>query len=296
MMKKYLLLFFVGVMALSCGTGAKKKAMGGSNDVLTVTIEPQRYFLEQIVGEAFTVNTLVPKGTSPETYEPAPSVMVDMGRSSLYFMVGDLGFEKTWSVRLAENNPELTIVNCSKGIELMEGHEHHHHDGHAHHHEGMDPHVWSSPKAMRVFTSNMLDALVEEYPDRADFLLDNYKVLEQTILHTDSVVKSLLEDSPIRSFIIYHPALGYFAKDYGLHQYSIEFEGKNPSPAQIKELIDVARKEGINTVFIQRGFDKKNGEVIAAEVGAELFEIDPLAYEWNEELIRLATILSRGTE
>src|SRR5690554_106719 len=99
-MQKHLSIFFL-LSILSCAPGSKKSADRDDKRVLTVTIEPQRYFLDRIAGDAFTINTLVPVGTSPETYEPAPSVMVDMNKSNLYFMVGDLGFENAWSRRLA---------------------------------------------------------------------------------------------------------------------------------------------------------------------------------------------------
>jgi len=103
-------------------------------------------------------------------------------------------------------------------------------------------------------------------------------------------------DIPSRSFIIYHPALSYLARDYGLKQYSIEFEGKNPSPSQMKALIDRARKEGINVVFVQQGFDTKNATVIANEIGGKVYVINPLAYEWDKELIRIAHILAGKEE
>ena len=304
-MQKYLCIILLSALTLACGSGTKNGNTGGKR-VLTVTIEPQRYFLDQIVGDAFTINTLVPPGTSPETYEPAPSVMIDMGKSDIYFMVGDLGFENAWSKRLAENNPNVTIINCSKGIELMEGHDHSHdhvhgHDhhadvpGHVHAHSGIDPHVWSSPPAVKIFVRNMLQAVVESDPDNEETFRANFDEFSVKIERTDSLIRNLLKDVPSKSFIIYHPALGYFARDYGLHQLSIEFEGKSPSPSQIKELVDVARKEKINTVFIQRGFDTKNAAVVAQEIGAEVFEIDPLRYDWDEELLRIATILARDT-
>jgi len=294
-MQKYLFLFSFALLAFACGTGSSKGSREGER-VLTVTIEPQRYFLDRIVGNAFAINTLVPVGTSPETYEPAPSVMVNMGKSEIYFMVGDLGFERAWSQRLAENNPEVLIVNCSDGVERMEGHEHHHDEGdahHHHHHDGMDPHVWSSPKAVKLFTRNMLEAVVNADPGNEEIYRENYRQLLGTIERTDSTIQTLLDNAKGRSFIIYHPALGYFARDYGLSQLSIEFEGKNPSPSQIKELVDIARAEKVNTIFVQMGFDKKNAEVIAQEINGEIFVIDPLAYEWDEELIRIASILSR---
>jgi len=297
-MQKYLSILLILLLAVACGSGSKNRNEA-EKPLLTVTIEPQRYFLEQLAGEDYSINTLVPPGTSPETYEPSPSVMIDLGKSAIYFRVGDLGFEKVWSARLAENNPDVKIVDCSVGIELMAGdphdhvHDHGDHAGQDHISGSLDPHVWSSPSAMRIFARNMLDALVKTNPERAEFYRENHRHLSEKIDAVDSTLTALLTNAPSRSFIIYHPALGYLARDYGLRQHSIEFEGKNPSPAQLKELVDLARREEISTIFVQRGFDLKNGEVIAREIGAELFEIDPLRYEWDEELIRIATILSR---
>lgn len=295
-MYKYLSILFLSLLLLACNMASKSKK-AAEKRVVTVTIEPQRFFLDQIVGDAFTINTLVPPGTSPETYEPSPAVMIDLGKSDLYFKVGELGFEKVWSERLVQNNPNVTIVDCSAGIELMEGEEHghgiDHADEHGHGHGAADPHVWSSPQAARIFTKNMVDALVKADPDNEPLYRSGYVKLTDRINAADSTIRLLLQDAPSRAFIIYHPALGYFAREYGLHQHSMEFEGKKPSPSQIRELVDLARREKINTVFIQRGFDAKNAEVIAKEIGAEVFEVDPMTYEWDKELIRIASILSR---
>lgn len=276
-------------------TQSKKSENTSDKTILTVTIDPQRYILEHIIADNFTINTLVPPGTSPETYEPAPSVMVDMGKSKMYYMVGDLGFEKAWSKRLAENNPNIKIVDCSKGIEMIKGKEHNHTDenGHTHSHGELDPHIWSSPTAVKVMSENMVNSLIEFDPDNRELYQNNYEIFINKVDSTDSIIRELLNDIPTRSFIIFHPALGYFAQEYDLHQYSIEFEGKNPSPAQIKMLIDIAAKEKINTVFIQKGFDEKNAEVLARQIGAEIFEINPMGYDWDIELINIAEILSR---
>jgi zinc transport system substrate-binding protein len=157
----------------------------------------------------------------------------------------------------------------------------------------MDPHIWSSPAAVKGLTKNMLNSIIEFDPEYKETYLLNYNNFIGRVNNTDSIIKELLTDIPTRSFIIFHPSLGYFSHQYDLHQYSIESEGKNPSPAQIKMLIDNASKENINTVFIQRGFDEKNAEVVAREIGADVFEIDPLSYDWDTELIKIAKILSR---
>ncbi len=261
-----------------------------------MTIEPQRFFLEQLVGNKYKVNTLVPVGVSPETYEPAPRTMIELGKSKAYFKVGFVGFENVWTKKLKSNNPNTEIVDCSVGIELLRdthGHQHGYVDPTEHpHFVNADPHIWSSARNAILFSKNMLDALVDIDPENATFFEQNYQTLVERINKTDNIIEELLKDISSRSFIIYHPALSYFARDYNLEQYSVEFEGKSPSPAQIKALIDLAKQEHIKTIFIQQEFDVKNTKVIADELGSRPHVINPLAYNWDAELIKIAKILS----
>lgn len=294
-MKKIVYLSLLFLLVVSC-TNSNKTRKNSDKKILTVTIEPQRFFLDEIVGSDFSINVLVPPGTSPETYEPAPSVLLEMSKSDIYFKVGDLGFEKAWSDRLAQNAPHVKMVNCSDNIDLLEGQCLHHEHDHNHVHGESDPHVWSAPGAVRIFTKNILEALIATYPEDAEKFQANFNNLTERINATDSIIRTTLNQAPTNAFIIYHPALGYFAHEYGLQQHSIEFEGKSPSPAQMKKLVDLARKENINTVFVQKGFDSKNAKIVASELGAKVFEIDPLNYEWDKELIRIAQILARITD
>ncbi len=270
-----------------------------NKSTVSVTIEPQRYFAEKIVGDNYNVNTIVPPGTSPETYDPTPSQMVALGKSDLYFKVGYLGFENAWGETLAENNTGVVVVNTSNEIPLIEGENlenviggHQHHDGH--NHQGVDPHVWSSPKSALIMAENMLNAVVMADVENQKLYRKNFKTLQSEIVETDKIITSLLENAPVKSFIIYHPALAYFARDYNLTQYSIEFEGKSPSPQQLKQMIDFAREQGVKNIFVQKGFDTKNAESLAKEIGASIHSIDPLSYNWSEELINIAEILSKN--
>lgn len=292
-MKDYILLFLTFLFFVGCSTN------GNNTPTISVTIEPQRYFVEQIAGDNFKVNTIVPAGTSPETYDPTPSQMVALSKSILYFKVGYLGFENAWGETLAENNADVEVVNTSNEIILMDGENldniiggHQHHEGHSH--DGVDPHVWSSPKCALIMAENMLNALVMTDVENQKQYRENFKVLQTEMIETDKKIAALLDNSPVKSFIIYHPALTYFARDYNLTQYSIEFEGKNPSPQQLRVMIDFAKEEGIKTIFVQKGFDMKNAESLAKEVGASIHSIDPLSYNWSEELIKIAEILSNN--
>jgi len=292
-MKKYLFLSLAIFLVVSC------ISTSDNGPSVSVTIDPQRYFVEKIAGDNFKVNTIVPGGTSPETYDPTPQQMVALGKSTLYFKVGYLGFENAWGKTLEENNANVQVVNTSNGIILIDGDEHsieicehESHDGH--NHQGVDPHIWSSPKSALIMAENMLNALVMVDVEHQKLYRNNFKKLQAEIVETDKKIASLLENASVKSFIIYHPALGYFARDYNLTQYSIEFEGKNPSPQQLKKMIDFAHEQGIKTIFVQKGFDMKNAESLAKEVGASIHSIDPLSYNWSEELIKIAEILANN--
>ena len=292
-MKNYLYLSLVLFFIVACNSA------NDNNQTISVTIEPQRYFVEKIVGDKFQVNTIVPAGTSPESYDPTPSQMIDLGKSTLYFKVGYLGFENAWGKNLEENNVQIQIINSSNNIKLIESDEHSIEIGHNPEHEGphnhgIDPHIWSSPKTALIMAENMLNALVEADVENQKYYRDNFKILETEIIETDKRISELLENASVKSFIIYHPALGYFARDYNLTQYSIEFEGKSPSPKQLKEMIDFAKEKDIKTIFVQKGFDLKNAESLSNEVQASIYSIDPLAYNWSEEMIKIAKILARN--
>ncbi len=293
---KYFLLCILIMGFFACKQGA------GNKRLITVTIEPQKYFVEQLADSLFTVDVMVPAGTSPETYDPSPVQMAELANSTAYFSIGHIGFEQQWLQKIRENNPALPVFDTSKGIKLIGnnedtdnhiGHEPEVEGEHTHsHHHGIDPHTWSSPKGALIIVRNMFQALVSLDPSNEPVYNRNLMKLEGEIARTDSIITALLEKAESRSFIIYHPALSYLAEDYGLTQYCIEIDGKEPSPAQLKELIDMVRKTGTRVVFIQQEFDRKNAEVIAKETGCRLVVIDPLSYYWSEQLIRIAKAIA----
>ncbi len=293
-MNKFYFSLFISLLLLP-GCSSHKD----SGQIITVTIEPQRYFAERLADSLFQVVTMVPAGTSPETYDPSPVQMANLARSKAYFLIGKIGFEEVWLGKMKENNPDLRFYDNSEGIEFITGEHHHHdhegdHDHHSHagHPGGVDPHTWSSPKEALSIVRNMCKALIGIDPANEDFYNKNREKLEMEIRETDETVRSLLNDSGQKAFIIYHPALTYFARDYGLEQYCIETDGKEPSPEQLKELVETVRSHEVKTIFIQQEFDKKNAELIAKETGCKLVVINPLSYDWSRETIAIAKALS----
>ena len=265
--------------------------------LITVTIEPQRYFAEQLADTFYSIQTLVPPGSSPESYDPTPMQMTQLAQSMAYFQIGYLGFENVWMDKLKKNNPDTHFYNNGEGINYIHSEEDMHDHDHNHtHHDcsgiGVDPHTWSSPREALLIIKNMYNAFIDLDPENKRIYYARYIKLQDEINAVDEQVRELLNQSSQKAFIIYHPALTYLARDYGLEQYSIELEGKEPTPEQLKKLIDTAKEKQIKTIFIQEEFDKKNAEIIAKETGCKLIPINPLSYQWKEEVIRIAKALS----
>lgn len=286
---RVLIYILLGSVLFSC-----KPSQSDKSKTLTVTIDPQKYFLSTIVGDHFNVECIVPSGSNPESADFTPSQMMGLNKSLAYFKIGYMGIENTLIDKVSQSNPTLKIINCSEGIEVLRGHdcEEDHHD-HNHGHAGGDPHTWSSVKSARIIAANMHKAVLDLDNANASDYTSNYNKLLTEINQTDSIIKSYLEKAPSKSFIIYHPALTYFAEEYRLTQYSIEHEGKNPSPSQLKELIDKAKKEDIKVVFIQREFDVKNAETVAQAIGAKAVSLNLLSYDWSQEMINIAKALAQ---
>ena len=284
-MKKliYILTLFI---LCACGNPTKQS----EKPVITVTLEPLRYFTEAFAGEHFDVVSMVPKGSSPENYDPTPQQLVTLSRSDAYLRIGYIGFELEWMKKLQANHPDIKVYDTSKGVKLIREEGHHHGD---HYHEGgVEPHIWNSTRNASVIADNICAALCELDADHQDDFRNRLHDLKQTIAQTDSVVRTHLADAD-STFLIYHPALSYFARDYGLRQLSIEEGGKEPSPAQLQALIETCRKEKAHTIFVQQEFDQRNAQLIADELGVNIVPINPLSYDWADEMVRIAIALKR---
>ena len=265
---RYVVLMVTAGTLFSCSSAKNDNA-----NKITVSIEPLRYLTEQIVGDRFEVVTMVPKGSSPETYEPTARQMADLSESILYIKVGELGFERTWMPRLTSNAPHITVVNSSEGITS---------------HIGDDPHSWMSARNAIIMAHNIYEAVKRIDVKDSVFFRQRLDSLCNVIHATDKYIRQTTAQAHCKSFIIYHPALTYFASDYGLEQLALEEHGREPSAAELEQIISTARAKGVKTMFIQREFANRNVDIITNAIGARKVEINPLGYDWNKEMRRIA--------
>ena len=281
-MRKTILILILLPVLFSCHTAQKKQG----EKIVFASILPLQYFTDQITGKSYTCEVMVPPGVGPETYNPTPRQMAEMSRAGAYFANGFLGFEEAYLDKFQSINPGLIFVNTSIGVELIhaEGHNH----GDQQHEKGVDPHTWSSPDGARIIARNIFNGMAKIDPNNREKFQVNLDKLLAKIDSVDKEVKAILTNIPSRTFMVFHPALGYYARQYGLEQLSIEFEGKVPTPKHVQNIVLQAKVQKIAYIMIQKEFDVENAEIISNETGSKVIQIDPLAYNWPLEMISLA--------
>jgi zinc transport system substrate-binding protein len=390
MRKISVLMLFIAFAAVSCGPRSTR-AEGGR--VVTVTIPPFAWFVEQIGGDDFIVSVLLPPGADHHIWEPLPAQISALAGSEAFIINGQLGFEHAWMDRFRQVNPGMKVLDLSGNIQLIgseglkvgkseglkvgkseglkvgkseglkvgkpeglkvggaesqgeesdAGHDHegeeaeskvghghegedaeskvghdhegeeaeskvgHDHEGedaeshesadvalnedHDHAHGGPDPHYWMSPAAARIMAKDIRDFLAELNPASAAKYDANLAAVNRQIAEVDSLVRAALGPDLHRTVMIFHPALAYMGHEYGFEQVSFEDDGKSPSPARMKELIDLARNKEIKIIFIQAEYDIRNAESLSRETGAELVVINPMNSEWPEAVLEVAKAL-----
>ncbi len=289
---------FVALIFIILLSGCAEKP-SDRKPVISVSILPQKYFTERITGDKFEINVLLPPGVSPHTFEPAPSILTKLAGSEAYLILGEIEFEKAWMDKFMSVRKDLKVFNTTAGADYIKFDEdddrHAHHErmdhDHVHHHEGVDPHIWMSAREAKIIAENTCRYVSEIDPANGQFYKDNLDDFLKDLDKLDMQIKTILSDLKNIKFIIYHPALGYFARDYGLEEIPIEIDGKEPSPSQIRNVIDTARDQGIKAVFIQKQFDTRLAGSIAEEIGGAVVQIDPLSEDWINNLILVARTL-----
>lgn len=270
---------------------------------VAVTVLPQAYFVERVGGQRVDVQVMVPTAVSHEQYTPSPKQMLSLSRARLYVTVGHpaLGVEARAVIPYLQAHPEIRVVNMSDGLVYRELSSHTHNDagelpaenrtrsaGESHDSQAGDPHLWVAPASVAVAVRNITAALASlDRPHTAEYEANAQRFLAE-IAELDAEITAALKPLRQRKFMVYHPAWGYFADQYGLEQIAIEMGGKSPSPERLVKLIELARREGVKVIFVQKGFANKSAQVIARELDAQVIELDPMEKDWLANMRRVA--------
>ncbi len=260
--------------ACSAATSVEPTSTGLLN--ITVSIVPQKYFVERIGGEYVQVNVMVEPGASPATYEPKPEQMTALSSAAAYFSIG-VPFESAWLKKIQSANPKMKLVDTTQGIERQATP-----DG------GFNPHIWLSPALVKIQAQTIYAALAELDPAHQEQFKANLEAFLADIDKLDAEIRATLAKTNSKKFVVFHPAWGYFAQDYGLQEIPIEVNGQEPSAQELAGLIQTAQAENIKVVFVQPEFSQEDAQTIAQEIDGEVLYISSLAPDWLANLQKVA--------
>lgn len=285
-LNKNCLLVIILLLIISTSSGCTQSTDGiNEKKTVAVSIVPQETFVKEVAGDLIEVITLIPPGSSPETYSPTPKELQKFSQASIYFTIG-VPAEKANILPAAKDlSPNTKIVDLASIVsqkypdrEFAPGER--------------DPHIWLSPKRAKV----MIDAIQEELsaldPENSNIYRKNAEEYKARLDELDANIKEMLKDLPNKSFIVYHPAFGYFADDYGLEMISLEEEGKEATPQRFQEVIEIAKSQGIRVIFHQAEVDSRQAKALAEEIGGQTEKIAPLAPNYIENLEKMANTLA----
>ncbi len=294
------LLLGMTVLIGGCSSQKTNSASTSAEEALdiTVSILPQAYFVKKIGGDRVKVNVMVEPGVEPHIYEPKPQQLQALSVAEAYITIG-VPFEQAWQDKFKAANPQMTIIASDRGIQRIRGEEHEHEKEKAansepeHHEKTLDPHIWLSPRLVKIQAQNIYDGLVKVDPAYQNEYKANLDLFLAEIEQLDRQIQENLAGIKNRKFIVFHPAWGYFARDYNLQQIPIEVEGQEPSAAELGTLIAEAKKEKIKVIFAQPEFSTRSAEAIAKEINGEVRLISTMSPDWSENLLEASQTFAK---
>lgn len=279
----------LGLVTLSACSGtsdAADKGSGGKLDVVA-SFYPMQYLAEQIGGGHVAVDTLTKPGVEPHDLELKPKQIGELGEADVILYLK--GIQPAVDDAIAQAGVRNTVDAATltkleeHGTEV--GHEGHDHGtgseeaGHDHASEaGADPHIWLDPVKYAEVAKGVGAAFEKADPDHAADYKKNTDALVKKLGDLDTAFETGLKNTATRTFITTHSAFGYLAERYHLEQEGITGidPESEPSPARIKELQDIAKKDKVSTVFFETLASDKTAKTLATDTGLKTDVLDPL--------------------
>ncbi len=266
----YIVVCLLQILFVSCNKTDKEITLPTSkeNILVYVTIPPQKSIVEAIGGKYVDIKVMIPSNMDPHDYQPNPQQILNLAKANAYFEIG-LQFEKVLVKKLKAMNSKVQFFNMEKNIIPIVNNI-----------NGVkvtDPHIWLSPKGLKQIAKNTSEYLTKLMPEHKMYFEDNYKKYITRINSTYLKLKKILSPYNGKTFFVFHPAFGYFARDFGLKQQAVEIDGLTPPAKALLLLITKAKTMGVKIIFVEPQFSKKTAKSLANEINGSVISINPLS-------------------
>lgn len=248
------------------------RAAEPAKPTVVATISILADYVSAVAGDTLVVETVVPVGGDPHTYEPVPSDARRLARAAMVFRNG-LGLERWLDKLIGAARPDRPVVSLTEGfasLRVTEG-------AYA---GDPDPHAWMDPHIAVRYVDAVERALRAQYPQHAATYAANAARYREQLAALDRDIAALMKTVPParRQLVTTHDAFRYFARRYGLNLvasiWGISTETE-PSAREVANIVGAIRKAGVPAVFIETTINPKLMQRIAAEarvrIGAPLY-------------------------
>lgn len=278
-LSKKLVLIMLLALLISCKDEPKQK-LTNEKIKAVVSILPMKFIAEQIGKDKIIVESIIPNGSDPHTFDPSPRVIKKIHDSDIFFLIGDsFVFEKN-IVNGIESRNKTVLADCSKNVNLINN----------------DPHIWLGMDESKIIASNIASKLIEQDKANQSFYENNLMEFKNKVDSLKNIIENRLSGLENKMMLVYHPAWRYFLKPFGIKEESVEREGKHPKAGDLKEIIAESKYQNVKAIFIEEQFNPDAAKSIAEELEIKVVKINPLTdnllYEWDQFSTKLAENLN----
>lgn len=259
-MRRFLSFWILLVFIISaCGQNAS--SVGTPDPVILTSTTFLADITRNIAGDRVTVESILPVGADPHSYQPTPRDMARIADSDLLIING-AGYEHFLESLLENAGGEREVVEASAGVGPEK--------------EALDPHMWLDPNNVIIYVENIREGLTHFDPDGAAVYQSNADAYVAELKSLDSWITQQVSSIPVekRLLVTNHESLGYFAERYEFSITGTLIEsfssGASPSAGQMANLIDQIKSSGAPAIFLDSSDNESLAKQIADETGVRV--------------------------
>ena len=289
--------FSLALALAACGAPRQAPPDAAADKAFKVvtTFLPITLFTRAVAGDCATVTALIPPNLGPHDFQAKPGDLTALRQAGVLVkngleMEGFLG-----KLVAAAENPQLVVIDSSRGVATLESAEHgdgHDHDG-DHDHGAVNPHIWLDPLRAVQQVATIRDGLIQADPSCADGYQRNAAAFTAQLKQLNSEIASQLEPYRGKTFVAFHDFAPYFAQRYGLKaDYLVDVPELNPSPADLQRVAAEVKSSQLKALLSEPQEGNRSFNTLAKDLGVKVVVFDPMETATEEASRDPATYVS----
>lgn len=235
-----------------------------------VTLQPYYSFTANIVGDKAEVVPVIRADLHDiHSYQPTYEDIKNLAQCDAVIINGIGHDEFIFSmIKVIPENSKLKVINANEGISLMPV------GGTRHSEKILNPHTFISITTTIQQVYTIAKELGKIDPENKDFYMKNAKEYAKKLrkLKYERVEKIAKYSTGNIKVATMHGGYDYLLSEFGIDVKAViePAHGIQPTASDLKEIIDIIKKEKIDIIFAERAYTSKYVETIQKETGVEI--------------------------